>query len=79
MIGIDSDDLRLRVIRPTLAALDLGGEEVEALLLGTAAQESGCGRKLAQEGGPALGVWQIEPNTQAALSQLTTLLPESTP
>lgn len=63
MSGIAPADLRALVIRPALAALELGGDAAEELLLGTAAQESGCGRRLAQQGGPALGVWQIEPAT----------------
>lgn len=61
--GIDPQDLRQRVIRPVTLALGLGGDAVEELLLGTALQESGCGRRLSQVGGPALGLWQMEPET----------------
>ncbi|HEV2650775.1 MAG TPA: hypothetical protein VGU69_05935, partial [Rhizomicrobium sp.] len=52
------------VVRPTLARLGLNDGPVALnLLLGTAAQESG-GTYLAQyPTGPALGLWQIEPNT----------------
>ncbi len=63
MTGISPPDLRLHVIRPVCDLLGLGGPAVEELLLGTAAQESGCGAHLAQIGGPALGVWQMEPAT----------------
>lgn len=63
MTGISPDDLRLRVIRPVCIAIGLGGAGVEELLLGTASQESGCGSRIVQNGGPALGVWQMEPAT----------------
>jgi hypothetical protein len=53
------------VVRPTLAALDLpGGLVAEKLVLGTAAQESDGLECLAQlGGGPALGLYQMEPAT----------------
>ena len=61
--GIDVADLR-DVIRTSCNMLGLGGEPVEELLLATAMQESGCGARLTQMGGgPALGVWQMEPAT----------------
>lgn len=60
---ISPGDLRAYVIRPTCDLLGLGGDAVEELLLGTAAQESGLGEHLAQVHGPALGVWQMEPAT----------------
>ncbi len=59
---IDPRQLRERVIRPALDAIGLGGEAAEILLLGTAIQESGL-VFLAQLGGPALGLWQMEPAT----------------
>ncbi len=56
--------LRQFVIRPTLIHLGLDSLAAEELLLGTAAQESGCGQWIVQQGGgPALGVWQMEPAT----------------
>lgn len=62
--GIDPNQLRDLLIRPTLIFLGLGGDAAEELLLGTTIQESGCGEKLMQVGGgPALGLWQIEPAT----------------
>lgn len=63
MSGILPTDLRLRVIRPVCISLGLDGDAAEELLLGTAAQESGCGARLVQNGGPALGVFQMEPKT----------------
>jgi hypothetical protein len=63
MSGIRPDDLLAYVIRPVLAFADLGGTAAEELLLGTAAQESGMGARLAQVGGPARGLWQIEEAT----------------
>lgn len=63
-----SDHLSILVIRPTLARLaevnaKLYSDAAVELLLGTAAQESDCGDFLKQIGGPALGIYQIEPAT----------------
>ena len=55
--------LREYIVRPVLRALDLYSESAEELLMLTAAQESQCGRWLHQVGGPALGIWQMEPAT----------------
>lgn len=58
-------DFREEVIKPALKALALPNWEhdsSEDLLLGTALQESGL-RNIKQEGGPALGVFQMEPAT----------------
>jgi hypothetical protein len=64
MTGIDPTQLRVRVIRPALSRIDLWSAAAEDLLLGTAAVESGCGRYLVQVGGgPALGIFQMEPAT----------------
>lgn len=60
---IAPSDLRTYIIKPTLDKLEMGGEAAEELLLGTAAQESACGARLVQLGGPALGLWQMEPQT----------------
>ena len=59
---IHLDDLRNFVIRPALEWLEMGGQAAEELLLGTALQESN-GVYLTQRGGPALGLWQMEPDT----------------
>ncbi len=63
--GIKKDDLLNQVIRPVLESLGMGGESAENLLLGTAAHESLMGHYLKQECGPALGIYQVEPNTHA--------------
>lgn len=66
---INPRELRERIIRPVCIALDMGGAGVEELLLGTAMQESNCGAHIVQVGGPALGVWQMEPATHDDLWQ----------
>ena len=60
---IEPKHLLLHVIRPVLQQLDLWSEPAERLLLGTACVESDCGRYLVQLGGPALGIYQMEPAT----------------
>jgi len=59
---MEPQDFLAPVIRPALAAIDLGGPAAEEILLGTALQESGL-RNVKQTGGPALGYFQMEPNT----------------
>ena len=53
------------IIKPTLEYM--GGnyysKESAFLLLCTAAIESNCGEYIKQINGPALGIWQMEPNT----------------
>lgn len=51
------------VIRPTLDYLGAGGESAERLILGTAAVESGFSEIVQIGGGPALGLFQMEPAT----------------
>lgn len=51
------------VLRPTLKPHDWWSPSAERLLMGTMAQESHCGQYLHQIGGPALGVFQMEPAT----------------
>lgn len=66
-MGIHPDHLRRYVIQPTLAYLADGGipasRAAENLLLLTTAQETECGHYLHQNGGPALGIFQVEPLT----------------
>ena len=65
---INPEHLRGHVIRPVLELI--GGRRdaaVEDLLLGTAAQESQLGFHLIQMGGPACGIYQIEPKTEASI------------
>lgn len=61
---IDANHLLKEVIRPVLQDLKLGGVPAEAMVLGTACQESHCGLWLVQlENGPARGIYQMEPAT----------------
>lgn len=52
------------LIQRTLKDLNMYSESAVNLLLGTAAQESKFGTYLRQIKGPALGVFQMEPNTE---------------
>ncbi len=51
------------VIRPALEHLGHAGKTAEALVLGTAIQESRLTWLRQLGGGPALGLWQMEPAT----------------
>lgn len=63
-MGINTKQLIELIIQPTLKGLGLYSLEAEMLLAGTCAQESGMGTYLQQiGGGPALGIWMIEPET----------------
>lgn len=65
---MDADIFRRLVIRPVLNELGLWSEAAENLLLGTALHESGGLRHVRQiGGGPALGLYQMEPDTHADL------------
>ena len=59
-MGIDPKHLRDLVIRPTLQRLSLWSDAAEELVLGTAIQESGLQYLQQLDGGPALGLWQME-------------------
>jgi hypothetical protein len=60
---IDVDDLRELVIRPTLDHLRMHSEAAENLLVGTALHESDLTFLEQNGGGPARGIYQIEPDT----------------
>ena len=60
---IDVADFRTLVVRPTLQAIGLHSKAAENLLVGTAVQESHLTFLAQKGGGPALGVYQIEPAT----------------
>ncbi|UMM08751.1 hypothetical protein MKW11_01350 [Gluconobacter frateurii] len=63
MNGLDVGQLKHLVVEPTLTGLGLGGSSAVNLLTGTALAES-RGTYLKQiGGGPALGLWQMEPAT----------------
>lgn len=60
---IDVKQLRECVIRPPLKAIGLYSLGAEELLIATASVESRLGTYIKQEGGPALGIYQMEPTT----------------
>ena len=61
---MDPLQFRVEVVRPVLVHLGLHSAAAENLLVGTALHESGGLRWLRQlGGGPAFGVYQIEPST----------------
>lgn len=60
---LNAEHLRLLVVRPTLVELDMWSNSAENLLMGTAAQESGLRHLRQLGGGPALGLYQMEPAT----------------
>ncbi|WP_417518760.1 hypothetical protein [Marinobacter sp.] len=62
-MSIHPGQLREYVIRPVLTSLGLYSEAAVELLMLTAATESLCGKFVHQVGGPALGIFQMEPRT----------------
>ncbi|MBF0181341.1 MAG: hypothetical protein HQM03_15065 [Magnetococcales bacterium] len=62
-MGLNPHQLREYIIRPVLQRLDLWSEAAEELVLGTGIQESGLVHLRQLGGGPARGLWQMEPNT----------------
>lgn len=64
---MDSEQFRVDIVQATLKPLKLWSEDAEALLCATAAQESLAGKYVRQVGGPALGVYQMEPATHDSL------------
>ena len=60
MNGLDPQQLRDLVIRPTLQRLGLWSDAAEELVLGTAIQESNLQYLQQMGGGPARGLWQME-------------------
>lgn len=57
---MEDNQLRSVFIVPVLQGLGLYSQEAEDLMVGTFAQESGCGRYVRQLNGPALGYWMME-------------------
>lgn len=65
---MDSQQLLDHIIKPTLEYMGGNYDTLNArmLLLATAAIESNCGHYIKQKGGgPALGIWQMEPDTHS--------------
>lgn len=80
---------RQHILSPALRAIDMYSPEAEQILLGTSCAESKLGTDLVQKGGPALGVFQMEPFTHFDIwetylkyradlaNKIRSLLPES--
>jgi len=62
-MAINKQQLTDRIIVPALKDYGLYSDAAVELLLGTAAVESQLGTYVAQIGGPALGLYQMEPAT----------------
>lgn len=63
MSGLNLTQLKKEIVRPTLDYLGLGGDAAVNLLTGTALAESDATYLRQIGGGPALGLWQMEPAT----------------
>ena len=63
MPGLDLAQVKALLVQPVLAGLGLGGSAAVHLLTGTALVESGLVWLGQTGGGPALGLWQMEPAT----------------
>lgn len=57
------DQLGEHIIEPVLMKMHMYSREAYNLLLGTALHESDGLKRITQYTGPALGYWQMEPNT----------------
>ena len=60
---LNCEQFRNVILKPCLSALQLDTPVAEELLIATMAHESKGGTYLKQEGGPALGIYQMEPKT----------------
>ena len=61
---INPIQLREHIVAPTLKTLSMWSKPAEDLMMGTCAVESNMGEFLVQQGsGPALGIFQMEPDT----------------
>lgn len=63
MTGLDVRQLKYEIVRPTLISMGLWSAAAENLLTGTALAESRAAYVKQVGGGPALGLWQMEPAT----------------
>jgi len=63
---MDAQQLHDHIIKPTLQYMggNYDSKDARFLLLCTAAIESKCGYYIKQINGPALGIWQMEPDTE---------------
>jgi len=64
---VNAQQLHDYIIKPTLEYMggNYDSKNARMLLLATAAIESKCGYYIKQINGPALGIWQMEPNTHS--------------
>jgi len=62
-IGLDIEQVKNLIISPVLKKINLYSESAVNLIIGTAAQESQFKYIKQLGGGPALGLFQMEPNT----------------
>ena len=62
-MAIFGEQLRDNIIKPTLVKMNAWSLSAEQLLLGTCAVETGLGSYIVQTKGPALGIYQMEPDT----------------
>ena len=62
-VALDASQLRRLVIQPALSEIELWSPAAEELVLGTAIVESRLSFIKQLGSGPALGLWQIEPDT----------------
>lgn len=60
---MNAHQLRIYIVRPALKEIGLWSEAAEDLVMGTAAQESHLEYVKQLGGGPALGLFQVEPMT----------------
>lgn len=63
MQGLDLAQFKALLVRPVLAQIGLAGAAAVPLVTGTALVESGLVWLRQNGGGPALGLWQMEPAT----------------
>lgn len=66
---LSPSQLRAYIVRPTLVTLGMWTAAAEDLVMGTAAQESRLTWIRQLRGGPALGLWQMEPATHDDVSR----------
>lgn len=64
MQGINLSQLKYDVVEPALMTVGLMGTTALNLVTGTALAESGASYLVQLGGGPALGLWQMEPATE---------------
>ena len=64
MTGINITQLKYDIVEPAIAALGLMSTSALNLVTGTALVESNASLVVQLGGGPALGLWQVEPVTE---------------